>query len=64
MSDENKDLRARLDLEVEAVAALEAARRTPPGPARTEAMKQAGLLRNAANLQGVDFAKRGRPRKA
>ena len=52
-----------LDLEAEALAALEAARALPPGPARNEAMKQAGILRNAADLQGIFFAKRGRPAK-
>jgi len=30
---------------------------------RTEAMKRAGILRNAADLQGLFFAKRGRPTK-
>jgi hypothetical protein len=63
MADERKDPRPRLDLEAEALAALEAARLMPPGPERTEAMKKAGILRNAADLQGVFFAKRGRPTK-
>jgi hypothetical protein len=63
MSSDKKDLRPRLDLEAEALAALEAARTLPPGPQRTEAMKKAGILRNAADLQGVFFAKRGRPAK-
>jgi hypothetical protein len=34
-----------------------------PGPERTEVMKRAGVLRNAADMQGVLFAKRGRPPK-
>ena len=51
------------DLETEAVVALEEARALPPGPDRTEAMKRAGILRNAADLQGVFFARRGRPPK-
>jgi hypothetical protein len=63
MPRQNKDLRPKLDLEAEALAALEEARTTPPGPERNEAMKQAGILRNAADLQGVFFAKRGRPAK-
>jgi hypothetical protein len=63
MPQENKDLRPKLDLEAEALTALEAARTLPPGPARNEAMKQAGILRNAADLQGIFFAKRGRPAK-
>jgi hypothetical protein len=42
---------------------LEAARLMPPGPERTEAMKKAGILRNAADIQGIFFAKRGRPAK-
>jgi hypothetical protein len=63
MTQEKKDLRARLELEAQALAALEEARTMPPGPARTEAMKQAGILRNAADVQGLFFAKRGRPTK-
>jgi hypothetical protein len=63
MIQEKKDQRSKLDLEAEALAALEEARTLPPGPQRTEAMKLAGLLRNAADLQGIFFAKRGRPKK-
>jgi hypothetical protein len=59
-----KNPRPRLDLEAEALAALEEARAMPRGPERTEAMKRAGILRNAVELQGLLFAKRGRPRKA
>jgi hypothetical protein len=43
------------DLEAEALVALEQARRMPAGPERTEAMKKAGILRNAADSQGRDF---------
>jgi hypothetical protein len=50
-------------LEVEALAALEEARAMPHGPERTEAMRKAGKLRNAADLLGITFAKRGRPAK-
>jgi hypothetical protein len=53
----------KLNLEAEALAALEAARELPPGPERTEAMKRAGILRNAVDLRGILFAKRGRPPK-
>jgi hypothetical protein len=63
MTQEKKDPRPRLELEAQALAALEEARTMPPGPARTEAMKKAGILRNAADLQGLFFAKRGRPAK-
>ncbi len=49
MPRQNKDLRPKLDLEAEALAALEEARTMPPGPERNEAMKQAGILRNAAD---------------
>jgi len=49
------------DLDEEALAALEAARAMPHGPERTLAMKKAGSLRNAADLLGIAFAKRGRP---
>lgn len=60
----NKNLRPKLELEAEALAALEQARTMPPGPERNEAMKHAGILRNAAELQGIFFAKRGRPAKS
>lgn len=63
MAEEQKPPRPKLDLEAEALAALEQARTLPPGPERTEAMKKAGILRNAADLQGIFFAKRGRPAK-
>ena len=55
--------RPKLDLETEAQAALEMARSMAPGPERTEAMKRAGILQNAVDMQGVLFAKRGRPTK-
>jgi len=51
------------DLHMEALAALEQARAMPHGPARSEALKRAGLLQNAADMQGLLFAKRGRPPK-
>jgi hypothetical protein len=55
----------KLDLETEALTALEEARAMDdPGPERTEAMKRAGILRNAADLRGLLFARRGRPPKA
>jgi hypothetical protein len=63
MSEEKKTPRPKIDLEAEALTALEQARLMPPGPERTEAMKKAGILRNAADLQGLFFAKRGRPAK-
>jgi hypothetical protein len=47
---------------MEALVALEQARAMPHGPARSEALKRAGIL-NAADMQGVQFAKRGRPPK-
>jgi delta 1-pyrroline-5-carboxylate dehydrogenase len=54
----------KIDLEAEALIALEQARNMKPGVERTEAMKRAGILRNAADLQGLIFAKRGRPAKS
>jgi hypothetical protein len=63
MTQEKKVPRSKLDLDAEALAALEKARLLPPGPERTEAMKKAGILRNAADLLGVFFAKHGRPAK-
>jgi hypothetical protein len=63
MTQEKKDRRPDIDLDAEALAALEQARAMPHGPERTEAMKRAGILRNAADFQGIFFAKRGRPAK-
>jgi hypothetical protein len=63
MGSDKKDQRSRLDLEAEALAALEKARALPPGVERTEAMKQAGVLRKAVDSHGISFAKRGRPAK-
>ena len=55
--------RPKRDLHMEALIALEQARAMPHGPARSEALKRAGLLQNAADMQGLTFAKRGRPPK-
>lgn len=63
MAQDNKDPRPKLDLDLEATTALEQARAMAPGPERTEAMKRAGILRNAADLQGMFVAKRGRPKR-
>jgi hypothetical protein len=51
------------DPEAHALEALEEARAMPHGTARTEALKKAGLLRKAADLRGLTFAKKSRPRK-
>ena len=48
-----KNPQPKLDLETEALAALELARALAPGPERTEAMKRAGVLRNAVDMQGL-----------
>jgi hypothetical protein len=61
MSEDRKNLRSKRDLEADALGALEEARRMPAGAARTEAMKKAGILRNAADLPEAFSAKRGRP---
>jgi hypothetical protein len=55
-----KPVRPKIDLEAEAAAALEAARLLPPGPKRTEALKQAGILQNAVDGMSLFFSKRGR----
>jgi hypothetical protein len=55
--------RNKLDLEAEALTALEKARAMPHGRERTEALKKAGTLQNDAVAQGIAFAKRGRPAK-
>ena len=49
---------ADYDLDAAAQTALDEARALKPGPEKTEALKRAGLLRNAA-----DAAKRGTPDK-
>jgi hypothetical protein len=59
-----KDTRQDLDLDAQAQAALDEARAMPPGLQKTEALKKAGLLRNAADIRGFIFAKRGRPAKS
>jgi delta 1-pyrroline-5-carboxylate dehydrogenase len=64
MAEEKKERRPQSDLDAEALTALEEARAMQPRPERTEAMKRAGILRNAADLQGLFFAKRGRPAKS
>lgn len=63
MNERNEESRSQRELQMEAMAALEEARAMPRGPARSEALKRAGLLQKAADMQGVMFAKRGRPRK-
>jgi hypothetical protein len=59
-----KDTRQDLDLDAQAQAALDEARAMPSGPQKTEALKKAGLLRNAADVRGFMFAKCGRPAKS
>jgi hypothetical protein len=54
---------SKQDLQIEAMVALEQARALPHGPARSEALKRAGVLQNAADMRGLLFAKRGRPPK-
>jgi hypothetical protein len=63
LEDRPKEDRPKRDLHMEALAALEQARAMPHGPARSEALKRAGILQNAADMQGLTFAKRGRPPK-
>jgi hypothetical protein len=53
----------RIDLDARAQAALDEARSLPPGPQKMEALRKAGTLRNAADIRGFTFAKRGRPPK-
>ncbi|QHO75317.1 hypothetical protein ACH79_24285 [Bradyrhizobium sp. CCBAU 051011] len=63
MDKRKDDVRPQHELQTEALAALEQARAMPHGPARSEALKRAGLLQKAADMQGLLFAKRGRPPK-
>jgi hypothetical protein len=51
------------DWDAKAAEALEKARAMPPGQEKTEALKKAGMLRYAADMRGLFFAKRGRPKK-
>jgi len=52
-------------IDVSAIAddALEEARRLPPGPGRSEAVKRAGKLRDTANGYRIVFPPKGRPKK-
>jgi hypothetical protein len=52
-----------IDWDAKAIEALERARLMPPGQEKAEALKKAGMLRNAADIRGLFFAKRGRPPK-
>ncbi len=52
-----------LNLDEQAQDALDDARAMPPGPEKAAALRKAGQLRNAADVGGVKFAKRGRPHK-
>lgn len=63
MDRKKAEIRPTPDLHIEALAALEQARAMPHGPARSDALKRAGILQNAADMQGLLFAKRGRPPK-
>jgi len=62
MTHDRKD-HADRELDADALTALDQARQLKPGPERAEAMKRAGILRRAADLRGLFFPKRGRPRK-
>jgi hypothetical protein len=63
MAQEIRPLYDRIERTAKADDALEEARKMPHGPERTEALKKAGLLRNAADAYGIIFAPKGRPRK-
>jgi hypothetical protein len=63
MPQDKKHLSPDLELDALALMALSEARAMPPGPERIEAMKRAGILRNAADVRGIVHAKRGRPAK-
>ena len=63
MDKKKAEVLPRQDLQIDALVALEQARAMPHGPARSEALKRAGSLQNAADMQGLLFAKRGRPPK-
>lgn len=52
------------DWDARATEALDAARLLPVGAARIEALKKAGILRNAADARGIFAPRLGRPAKA
>ena len=56
-------IQSELNLDEQAQLALDEARALPPGPEKTEALRKAGRLRNAADANGFTFAKLGRPPK-
>jgi hypothetical protein len=58
-----KLVRQNIDLDMQAQIALDEARAMPPGPEKTKALRKAGMLRNAADMQGFLFPKKGRPAK-
>jgi hypothetical protein len=62
MDIKQKRLRSH-DFEANAAEALAVARDMSPGPEGIQALKVAGQLRSAADVHGVIFAKRGRPRR-
>jgi len=49
------------DTEAEAIEALEKAQKLPPGKERTEALKKAGRLRNAADTYRHIFSNELKP---
>jgi hypothetical protein len=59
-----RKLEPELNLDERAQLALDEARALPPGPEKTEALRKAGILRNAAaDAKGFTFARIGRPPK-
>jgi hypothetical protein len=63
MPEDKKHPQPDIDLDAQALLALSEARAMPTGPERSEAMKKANILRNAADKRGMAFAKLGRPPK-
>ena len=51
-----------IDWDAEAIEALEAARKMPPGKEKSEALKKAGTLRNIAYRRGVYFTRENKIR--
>jgi hypothetical protein len=58
-----RKLEPELNLDERAQLALDEARALPPGPEKAEALRKAGMLRNAADAKGFTFARIGRPPK-
>ena len=63
MAKGNKHPHPDIDLDADARLALSKARAMQPGPERSQAMKEAGILRNESAKRGIVWPRLGRPPK-